>query len=69
MNTPSTTTSVKTMCPKCHNMIQIQVTVKVQDVVTCPKCKISLEVTSKIPLTLSRISDQEEKGGRGLFNR
>jgi len=69
MNTQDNPTSTKAMCPKCQNRIPVAGVIKIQDVITCPKCKTMLEVISKVPLTLSRVKNGAEYDSRQLFRR
>jgi uncharacterized protein YbaR (Trm112 family) len=69
MTTPDVVTTIKTMCPRCHNTIQVPSSVKIEEVITCQKCKNSFEIISKIPMTLNPIGTPKEYRGGGFFKR
>jgi len=69
METNEITTALKTKCPKCHNIISLPGSIKPKDVVTCGKCKTSLEVISKLPLTLGPMDVPMEYSSRGFFRK
>lgn len=69
MITEDNPTAIKTKCPKCQNPISIEAQIKIQDAITCPKCKTMLEVISKVPLTLSRVKNVAEYDSRQLLRR
>ena len=69
MSTTEVATLKKTMCPKCYNMIEVPSSVRVQDVVTCKKCKTEFEILTKVPITLGWLSNTREKKKGGIFPR
>jgi uncharacterized protein YbaR (Trm112 family) len=69
MTAPDVATPIKTMCPRCHTMIQVPNTIKLQEVITCQKCKNSFEILSKIPMTLGPVATPKEYRSGGLFKR
>lgn len=69
MSTTEVSTSKKTMCPKCYNPIEVPSPVRVQDVVSCKKCKNEFEVLTKVPITLGLLGNTKEKKKGGIFPR